>query len=614
MNPDRAALLNGKGRFQADREYDEHLRQMALDQRSKPTERTMNEAEKADRETQKLKGLEEERLRRMKGEQNSEEEEEEQEQSDIEDYLGDIHGKQNNDKMSDTGPSANNIRQSRQLDVEEEDDFLIEDSLVASQSDVVGEDSLPMNGSDEYSGEFGQTMPIGGDIGAVELTDHELHQIKKSHDPDYKDECPQSHAELLKATLNVSLSELPVLTQRIRALYHPQLNASNKKKLGVFSTVLVEHVAYLADQCLKPPLFILEALIRHIHSLAKVFPEEIGGAIRVRLKLIHETRATTPTAGDLVILTAIGAIFSTSDQFHQVVTPAMLYMGFYLNQKVPQTLSDLAVGTYLSTLFLEYQRLSSRYIPELVNYTVNCLSSLLPSQTPKNPNAWHQRNLPADFKLHGDPGTTSRLLRFWDILHPPDAPHMLNEELKLALIDSQVVLCSTMAEMWVGKSAFPEIFEPVATCLSCMASTCKPKLPDPVNENIHNAANQIRTLLQQARIARKPLLLHYHRPLPIKTFVPKFEESFNPDKHYDPDRERAELRKLKAEHKKERKGAMRELRKDANFIARETLREKKEKDVQYEKKYKRLIAEIQGEEGKEANDYKREKRLRKGKR
>lgn len=93
--------------------------------------------------------------------------------------------------------------------------------------------------------------------------------------------------------------------------------------------------------------------------------------------------------------------------------------------------------------------------------------------------------------------------------------------------------------------------------------------------------------------------------------IPKFEESYHPDKHYDPDRDRSELSKLKAEHKREKKGALRELRKDAHFIAREQLKEKKERDEQYEKKYKRLVAEIQGEEGREANAYEREKRMRK---
>ena len=120
--------------------------------------------------------------------------------------------------------------------------------------------------------------------------------------------------------------------------------------------------------------------------------------------------------------------------------------------------------------------------------------------------------------------------------------------------------------------------------------------------------------LSLAKFKRQPLELHHHRPLAIKTSIPKFEESYNPDKHYDPDQERAESSKLRAEYKRERKGALRELRKDANFIARESLREKKERDAEYERKYKRLVAEIQGEEGHEKNVYEKEKRMRKGRR
>jgi nucleolar protein 14 len=118
-------------------------------------------------------------------------------------------------------------------------------------------------------------------------------------------------------------------------------------------------------------------------------------------------------------------------------------------------------------------------------------------------------------------------------------------------------------------------------------------------------------LLSQAHLARRPLELHHHKPLAIKTSIPKFEENFNPERHYDPDKERTEAAKLKKEHKRERKGAIRELRKDANILALQSLREKKERDAAYEKKYKRLVAEIQGEEGREAKQYEREKEWRK---
>lgn len=117
------------------------------------------------------------------------------------------------------------------------------------------------------------------------------------------------------------------------------------------------------------------------------------------------------------------------------------------------------------------------------------------------------------------------------------------------------------------------------------------------------------TYLTRARLSRRPLELHHHRPLAIKTYIPKFEESYNADKHsYDPDKDRAQLAKLKAEHKRERKGAIRELRKDNSFVAREKLKEDKKTSKEYHAKMAKLTAMIQTEEGAAANEYKRQKK------
>ena len=56
------------------------------------------------------------------------------------------------------------------------------------------------------------------------------------------------------------------------------------------------------------------------------------------------------------------------------------------------------------------------------------------------------------------------------------------------------------------------------------------------------------------------------------------------DKHYDKNRERAEHNKLKAQVQKEKKGALRELRKDNMFLARKRLQEIREKDREYKEK------------------------------
>ena len=95
--------------------------------------------------------------------------------------------------------------------------------------------------------------------------------------------------------------------------------------------------------------------------------------------------------------------------------------------------------------------------------------------------------------------------------------------------------------------------------------------------------------LRFALQSRKPLFMQHHKPIPLATFLPKFDEGFNPNRRFDPDSERAEASKLRALYKKEKKGAVRELRNDNRFLAVEEAKRKKADDVQYEKKVRLLL-------------------------
>lgn len=620
MNPDRMALLNGKDRSQADREYDERLRQMAMDQRAKPTVRTLTDEERLQQEAQRLKELEQKRLRRMRGET-------EDDQSDSKKNMEQLAGEDNVDEDEEDrfglGPGLQGLHQNRHLDVEDEDEFLIEDDLVASESDVEisgdnGPDASKNESSDDSDEqEFVQGLLSKEDAGRKGLSfpkgENGVPKVNGvADDLAYTYNCPESHEEFLAITASIAIQDLPIVVQRIRALYHPKLAAVNKVKLGRFARILVDHVSHLACQPDHPPFVVLEALIRHIHSLAKSFPEDVGRAFRTHLKSFDADRPTAPTPGDLIILTAIASIFPTSDHFHQMVTPAMLCMTRYLGQKVPQSLNDLATGTYISTLCLQYQRLSKRYVPEVVNYVLNAVSALCPVKAKHPLGLFPHHSPPESLRIRdtSDPLKEQRQLSFWDVVCVPQSTEANSQRIKIALIETQINIIETMADLWVEKSAFCEVFAIVSSTLHFLQSSGK--LNDKTTELIQTVANKIHKQLLLSLSARQPLRLHNHRPLAIKTSIPKFEESYNPDKHYDPDRDRAEMSKLKAEHKRERKGALRELRKDANFIARETLKDKKERDSAYEKKYKRLVAEIQGEEGRESKNYEREKRMRKG--
>ena len=620
INPDRAALLAGKDRSQADKEYDERLRQMAFDARAKPTERTKPEEERLKEEAEKLKVLEEKRLARMRGEGSGSD-------AESDNFAARLQGDEDfEDNGSDEDQQflTKSIRAETdrlELGIEDEDEFVLDDDLIASGSEPNISEEEEVSASEDYDSEDDEEF-IGGlltkdDLGRVGL---DISQASKAAPISktaasilaFTYTCPQTHVEFLQITKSIAIEDLPTVVQRIRALYHPKLQVGNKTKTAGFASVLVDHISYLANQPRRPPFSVLEQLIRHVHSLAKSFPIEVSTAFRTHLKSMHESRPSAPTAGDLVLLTAISSTFPTSDHFHQVVTPAMLSMTRYLSQKIPKTIGDLAKGAFICTLGLQYQRLSKRYIPEVVNYILNGLCALAPSKESASLGLFPLHDLPPALRITSAKAEIRKLV-FWDVEHQDGIDAGRDEELKLSLIKTFLELTNTMAELWSGLSAFYEIFEPFDKVLTFLRKKdFSKKLGSQLLEILQQAHDKVQTLRDSALHIRKPLALHNHRPQAIKTSIPKFEESYNPRKHYDPDRDRTELKKLKAEHKRERKGALRELRKDASFIARENLREKKEKDAAYEKKYKRLIAEIQGEEGREGNAYEREKRKRKG--
>lgn len=198
---------------------------------------------------------------------------------------------------------------------------------------------------------------------------------------------------------------------------------------------------------------------------------------------MHEKRPLAPTSGDLVILTAISTIFPTSDHFHQVATPAMLCMAQYLGQKVPHTLSDLVTGTYVASLALQYQILSKRCIPEVVNYIYTTVDALMPSKatsfsSPRAPAPHHA--MPASLHISSHQKQVvfpDRELRFWDTLPATDVADENNDQLKASLLKTHFDLVIQVTQIWRSKSALLEIIEPITELLERFELNGKPLEP-----------------------------------------------------------------------------------------------------------------------------------------
>lgn len=108
--------------------------------------------------------------------------------------------------------------------------------------------------------------------------------------------------------------------------------------------------------------------------------------------------------------------------------------------------------------------------------------------------------------------------------------------------------------------------------------------------------DKLTRLLKFARQARRPLLLQAHKPIPIPTYIPKFEpRSSSYLRRQDPDHERNEASKLRYQVKQEKKGAIRELRKDAKFLAAVEHKQQAEKDRAYKDRMNKAFSVLEGE-------------------
>ncbi|PWW76279.1 Nop14-like protein [Tuber magnatum] len=592
-------------------DYDVAVREMAFDKRSKPSERTKTGEEKLQEESERLKKLEEARQKRMRGEEVSGDEREAPSGDDEADF-GDAAGYGLGAGIP-TAPVGGNFNPDELVDGDYE---VSEDGYI----DVDENGEVNASGaehSDDYNSDY------GGVGGSDELEGNEEddflevlgNKSGKDNGLAFTFPCPQTHEEFLEIVRDISIDDLPTVVQRIRVLYHPKLDAENKHKLARFSEILLQHMLLVANRSPSaPPFKPLETLIRHLHALAKSYPDTVSRAFREHLNIIHEQRSTEDLkAGDFILFTAISTIFPTSDHFHQVVTPTMIVICQWLGQASPKSLSRLGMGTYLVTMCLQYQRLSKRYVPEATHFVLRALSLLAPVRQEKLSGTFPYEEPEASLRIQKPPQKETvevRKMNFADIFNAEEKSGADRRDIQLSLLATLASLLERMATLWVGKTAFKMIFEPALEIIE--------HLLHKINKSAIGSAHREKLLATKAGLeghllhARKnlsPLTLHYHRPLPIKTYIPKFEETYSLDKRsYDPNADRVAMSKLKAEYKREKKGALRELRKDSRFIAREKLKEDKKTSKEYHEKMRRLTAMIQTEEGAAGNEYKRAKR------
>lgn len=220
-----------------DGDYDQHVRELAFDKRSKPKDRTKTEEELALEEKEALEKAERRRRRRMLGQDESDSENEgtvkgkrKRGADDLDDDFDDGQG-----EWDELGVGL--VQTSAALSEESQEEEVEGDAEVDAEVDAESSENEFSNQDAESDGdEFSQNSDgLNEHEDLVPLANSSRSKGKKAakHELPFTFPCPGSHEEFLQIIEDLDDEDVPTVVQRIRTLYHTSLAADNKFKLQV---------------------------------------------------------------------------------------------------------------------------------------------------------------------------------------------------------------------------------------------------------------------------------------------------------------------------------------------------------------------------------------------
>ncbi|XP_014750761.1 PREDICTED: nucleolar protein 14 [Sturnus vulgaris] len=605
-------------------EYDMIVRELGFEMKAKPSERLKTEEELAREEQARLQKLEADRLRRMHGideeankkrpshmsaddladgfildkddrrllsykdgKINIENEEEKEEEEGEEDEEGEGEEEDNE-----------NEEESQEESASEDEENGAADSHSDLESDLESEEEAAGN-KEEKKHKANENEPQN-----IEKLDPKR-EAAKSELP-YTFAVPESYETFKSLLAGRTIEQQLIILERIQKCNHPSLAVGNKAKLEKLFGFLLEYIGELATLDL-PELRTIDKLVLPLYNLCQMFPEAASDSIKFILRdAAHDLeevievkgRATFPGLDTLIYLKIVSLLFPTSDFWHPVVTPAFMYMSQLLTKCRITTLQDVIKGLFVCCLFLEYVSLSRRFIPELINFLLGVLHISLPKNQAQGYTVVHPFT-PVGKNLELLLVCDTEDLKSWEKQNVPlSIVTRLKETSKTEINHTRLsclALCFDLikkcAALYESLPSFHEVMHPVRILLTQRVPVNE--YPEKLQEWYHSALKELENKVKHYT----PLICEKKKPVPLKQYTPKIVKVLEFGKKQAGSKKEQERKQLIQRHKRELKGAIREIRKDNQYLARMQLSETMERDSARKRKVKELLGSLATQEG-----------------
>lgn len=393
-------------------EYDKLVKEMIFSPRAEPAEKLKTEEEIARLEKEKLSKLERERLARMR---DDEDEGEKKIKHKSADDLDDGYFMQETQEDEEKTLAYDIDPEGAESSKDNDEDEIADDEEEQQETNEVEESADEEESEDEASeADSMEDLKEDGSSEEEEVNDEKVDDEEESDSVEGEDEssstnedsCEKQKTEILPSCSKVDenaeiLKNIPYTIQmpssyenlekligkhptavqitiidRIIKTNHPKLLHANKSKMLKLFAYLLQFLndkfTNIDSKSLNRNFKLLQSLSPYLYDLIHMNPADASNCYMEVMKEKYEdfkkNPKNLPQLDTLIFFELLGKLFPTSDFRHSVVTPVNIFVHHIFSQAKVKTKSEIARGLFLATIVLDYQKLSKKFLPSVLNF------------------------------------------------------------------------------------------------------------------------------------------------------------------------------------------------------------------------------------------------------
>lgn len=384
-------------------------------------------------------------------------------------------------------------------------------------------------------------------------------------------EMPKSYQEFVKLLKEYKQNDQAIIIERLIKCNHPKLEGVNREKVVKLFAFLMQMInekfSNAGPDDIRENFQFLSSIMPQLFDLIHLNTERMSNilldVIKEKYAEFKKNSKQYPSLEVLVYFKIVSNLCSTSDFRHPVVTPCYIFMQHILSKARIRSRQDVAMGLFLVTLSLEYGQISKRFLPAAFNFLLGVIFLCIPKRPVEIikiiPPFQGQGVLSKLLAIPEDSSDykeiTEETLKAEDLVS-----QIISNDFKVRSLNQALLLIQDATSLVADNIGCNLVVAPLLAMLEKLNVSAYPHY---VQVNYNKTKEVLETVISKPL---KKLVPPEKKPKALRLLEPRIETVYDDKRRPKLSKEKEEKVKMIHKIKRETKGAIREIRRDTEFL------------------------------------------------